>query len=63
VLTFKHGQKWRDMGKSNGRHSLLLATGVRIIRAPDREAELLGHSLLQLQNAPRPRYVRNHCAG
>jgi hypothetical protein len=20
-------------------------------------------SLLQLQNAPRPRYVRNHCAG
>jgi hypothetical protein len=32
------------MGKSNGGHILLLATGVRIIRTPDREAELLEHS-------------------
>jgi hypothetical protein len=30
------------MGKSNGGHSLLLAAGVRIIRAPDSEAELRG---------------------
>src|SRR5262245_4627609 len=38
--------------KSNARHLLLLATGVRIIRAPDREAELLGHSYCSFRTPP-----------
>jgi hypothetical protein len=55
ALLAKLHQLRGSRGKDNAGHILLLATGVRIIRAPDREAELLGHSLLQLQNAPRPR--------
>jgi len=38
-------QNWTPnniMGKSNGGHFLVLATGARIIQAPDREAELPG---------------------
>jgi hypothetical protein len=52
ALKLAEHQLCGSRGKNNAGHILLLATGVRIIRAPDRKAELLGHSLLQLQNAP-----------
>jgi hypothetical protein len=41
------------MGKSNGGHLFLLATGARTIRVPDSEAELLRALSAQLQNALR----------
>jgi hypothetical protein len=39
-------------GKDNAGHILLLATGVRIIRASDREAEMLGHSYCSFRTPP-----------
>jgi hypothetical protein len=37
----------------NGGHLFLLTTGIRTIRVPDSEAELLRASSVQLQNALR----------
>ena len=51
------------MGKSNGGHLLLLATGARIIRAPDNEAELLGHSYCSFRMPSVLATSANHVAG
>src|SRR5450755_4430779 len=52
VIAKRH-QLYSLMGKNNGGHLFLLTTGIRTIRVPDSEAELLRALSAQLQNALR----------
>src|ERR1700694_3459558 len=49
----KRHQLYSLVGKNNGGHLFLLATGIRTIRVPDSEAELLRALSAQHQNALR----------